>query len=145
MKLEIIKSKNYKETEVMIKCSDIDPNLKKAIDILQNSEKVIIAQHEKSTEKLKYDCVYYFESVDEQTFVYTSDKVYTCMQKLYELEEILNQTSFVRISKSCILNIDYLESVRTAFNGKLEALLANGEKVIINRHYVPEFKKKFGL
>lgn len=145
MKLEIIKSKNYKETEVIIKCSDIDQNLKKAIDILQNSEKVIIAQHEKSTKKLKYDCVYYFESVDEQTFVYTSDKVYTCMQKLYELEEILNQTSFVRISKSCILNIDYLESVRTAFNGKLEALLANGEKVIINRHYVPEFKKKFGL
>ena len=77
--------------------------------------------------------------------MYTEKTVYRCKEKLYELEELLENSSFVRISKSCILNIDYLESVKAVFNGKLEALLSNGEKVIINRHYVSAFKKKFGL
>ena len=54
-------------------------------------------------------------------------------------------TNFVRISKSCILNIMQLNSVRPLFHGKFEAQLKNQEKIIINRHYVPKFKEKFGL
>lgn len=65
--------------------------------------------------------------------------------KLFELEETLTNSSFVRISKSCILNIDFIEKVKPMLNGKYEVLLINGEKLIINRHYVPIFKKKFGL
>ena len=98
-----------------------------------------------STKILKIEDICYFESVDEQTFVYTQEDVYSCQKKLYEAEEILSDTSFVRISKSCILNIDYLESVRALLNGKLEGTLSNDERVIINRHYVPAFKKKFGV
>lgn len=47
----------------------------------------------------------------------------------------------MRISKSCILNIDFIEKVKPMLNGKYEVLLINGEKLIINRHYVPDFKK----
>ena len=65
--------------------------------------------------------------------------------KLFEFEEALINSSFVRISKSCILNIHFIEKVKPTLNGKYEVLLINGEKLIINRHYVPDFKKKFGL
>ena len=70
--------------------------------------------------------------------VFSSDK------KLYELEEQFKDSSFVRISKACILNIDHLDSVKVLINGRLEARLLNGEKLIINRHYVSAFKKKLG-
>ena len=145
MKLVIDISDQYEETEIIVKCRNVNAELQKIINMLQNTEQSLIVQKDGSTEKLKYEEVCYFESVDDLTFVYTEKTVYRCREKLYELEQLLENSTFVRISKSCILNIDYLESVKAAFNGKLEALLSNGEKVIINRHYVSAFKKKFGL
>ncbi len=145
MKLKIEMFDECKETEVNIKCKELDNTLKKAVDILKQSDKTFAVRKDNSTKILKIEDICYFESVDEQTFVYTQEDVYSCQKKLYEAEEILSDTSFVRISKSCILNIDYLESVRALLNGKLEGTLSNDERVIINRHYVPAFKKKFGV
>ncbi|MFR9043004.1 MAG: LytTR family DNA-binding domain-containing protein, partial [Intestinibacter bartlettii] len=88
---------------------------------------------------------YYIESVEEKTFVYLEKEVYESNLKLYELEEQLKNTSYIRVSKSIILNIEKLQSVKPLINGKLEANLKNNEKILINRHYVPEFKKKFGI
>lgn len=145
MKLIIDISEKYTEAEATIRCSRIDGEVQKIIDLIQNIDKFLIVQKDGATEKIRFNNICYFESVDELTFVYTEKTVYRCKEKLYELEELLEDSSFVRVSKSCILNIDYLESVKAVFNGKLEALLSNGEKVIINRHYVSAFKKKFGL
>ena len=83
--------------------------------------------------------------MDERIFIYRQNDVLECRLKLYELEEKLNGTNFLRISKSCILNLNHLESVSPQFDGRFEALLENGEKVIINRHYVKAFKEKFGV
>ena len=51
----------------------------------------------------------------------------------------------MRISKSCILNVMTLKNVRALLNGKMEAELENGEKVIVTRHYVETLKQKLGL
>lgn len=145
MKLTIEQSANYIETEIIIHCNTINRTLQKLIEQIQLSSYILTVQKGDSMLLLKPDVVYYLESVDEKTFVYVKDEVYLSSMKLYELEEYLKNSSFVRISKSCILNINYLESVRPLLNGKMEATLSNNEKVIVNRHYVPDFKKKFGL
>lgn len=148
LKLIIDSTDKYTETEIIIRCRCIDKEVEKIIEFLKKPEKnenLLTVQTDETTRKIKFEDIFYFESVDERTFVYTEDNVYRCKEKLYELEKILKESPFVRISKSCILNTDCLESIRASFNGKLEALLINGEKVIINRHYVPDFKRKFGL
>lgn len=145
MKLYIEQSDCYTETEIIIHCSILDRNLQKIIEQIQLVSCVLTVQKDDQTLLLKPDTVCYLESVDDKTFVYTEKEVYESQMKLYELEEFLKQASFVRISKSCILNINYLESVRPLLNGKMEALLSNSEHIIVNRHYVPEFKRKFGL
>ena len=145
LKLTIDKSPKYIEAEINIKCDEIDKTIQDVIDLVQNKQRNISVQQDGSTKTISLGSVYYLESVDEKTFVYGKDEVFSTVMKLYEAEEILNGTSFVRISKSCILNIDILDSVKVMLNGKMEATLDNGEKLIINRHYVPGFKKKFGL
>lgn len=148
LKLIIDSTDKYTETEIIIRCRCIDKEVEKIIEFLKKPEKnenLLTVQTDETTKKIKFEDIFYFESVDERTFVYTEDNVYRCKEKLYELEKILKESPFVRISKSCILNTNCLESIRASFNGKLEALLINGEKVIINRHYVPDFKRKFGL
>lgn len=145
MKLKIEQAAEYKETEVEIRCRNIDEQIQQIIDIANRSTKTITVKADGASKIIKTQNIYYFESVDEKSFAYCKDDVYSSDMKLYEIEELLTDTSFVRISKACILNIDVLDSVRVLMNGKMEALLLNGEKLIINRHYVPAFKKKFGM
>ena len=145
VKLNIKRSPEYKETEITIKCDTIDERIQKIIDIAQDSSDTLNVRLNDTSKKIEIKDIFYFESVDEKTFVYCRDEVYSSNLNLYELEEKLVNTSFVRISKSCILNIDHLDSVKALMNGKMQAVLSNDEKVIINRHYVPIFKKKFGL
>ena len=85
--------------------------------------------------------VFYFESIDGKTFIYKEKDVFESDLRLYEVEERFCNGTFVRISKAAILNIKKLKSFRTQFNGKLEAYLLNGERLEVNRHYVPKLKE----
>lgn len=88
--------------------------------------------------------IYYIESVDKKTFVYLENTVYRTDFRLYQLKDKLRAYGFVQISKSCILNINTLESIRPLFNSRMEATLKNGEKVNINRNYLNGVKKALG-
>ena len=91
------------------------------------------------------DSVYYFESVDNKVFAYEKAEVSELKQKLYELEQRFAGTDFIRISKSMILNLAKVERFAPSFSGRFEAILQNGEKVMISRQYVPALKKQLGL
>lgn len=145
MKLIIEQSTYQEETEIVIRCSAIDSDLQKIIDEIRLLSFSINGYKDGTVRRISHENIYYIDCVDEKSFIYCENDVYDCRMKLYELEDILIKSTFVRISKACILNIKFIDSVRPLINGKYEALLINGEKLIINRHYVPDFKKKFGL
>ena len=85
--------------------------------------------------------IFYIESVDNKVFLYTKDKVYETKQKIYEFESILKTKHYLRISKSMLLNLMKVESIRPALNGRFSAMLRSGEQVIITRKYVPDLKR----
>lgn len=72
--------------------------------------------------------VLYFDSVDNRTFLYTNDDVMEIKQKLYELEDILSDKDFVRISKSQIVNINQIRSLKPELNRTILVTLFNGER-----------------
>ena len=145
MKLLIDQSPDNEEVEVTIKCGLIDPGLEKLIEQIRLYSFSVIAKRDGKTFQIRLGDVFYFESVDNRTFVYTEQEVYECGLKLYELESQVAKANFVRISKSCILNVMTLKNVRALLNGKMEAELENGEKVSVTRHYVETLKQKLGL
>lgn len=85
--------------------------------------------------------IMYIESVDNRTFIYTLQKVYESRQRIYELEENLKPKHFLRISKSSLVNLMKIISVKPALGGRFSAVLSNGEEIIISRKYVSELKK----
>lgn len=145
MKLNIFKRAEFTEPEVTLKYSEETPQIENLIDTLRIFCQSIQAEKNGSNHTITLDEIFYIESVDEKSYIYTKDDVFDCKHKLYTLEKMFQDTSFIRVSKSCILNIARLKSVRPFINGKFEATMRNGEKIIINRHYVADFKKKFGL
>jgi len=159
MKITIIDLLPGEEEEAIIKCNSVTPKLLELINELksQNEEKTVqtipgMPQLQKLKVFLNGDIhliapsdVYYFEYVDQKVFVYGKTKVYEIKSKLYELEELLAKTDFIRVCKSCILNLNKIGSLAPSLGGRFEARLKNGEKVIISRQYVNSLKEVLGL
>ena len=89
--------------------------------------------------------IFYFDAVDNRVFAYTKDKCYETKKRLFEIEELLGGSSFIRISKNAIVNIKAIEHLSPEFNGRFVASLKNDEDIIISRGYVPDLKKKLGI
>lgn len=57
-------------------------------------------------------------------------------QRLYELENILSDKDFARISKSQIVNINKIQSLKPELNRTILATMCNNEQLSISRKYV---------
>lgn len=89
MKLFIEQNDEYREPEIHIRCGLIDADLQHIIDEIQALMFSLPVSKDRAVGKLSLEEIFYFESVDERTFVYSQDEVYTCDHKLYEVEEKL--------------------------------------------------------
>lgn len=142
MKLNIQQSEAYSEVEFTIKCNTIDRSLERIIEQIRLYGFALHGKKEGITVLIPPEDVFYFESIEGRTFIYKEKDVFESDLRLYEVEEKFCKGMFVRISKGTILNMKKLQSFRTQFNGKLEAYLTNGERLEVNRHYVPELKNR---
>lgn len=145
MKVIIEKIPPGSEPEIIVRSNELDDSLMQLIYSIQSPSKKLIGVSDFRMHILNPKDVFYFESVDNKVFIYCKDKVYESRLKLYEIETEYENLGFFRASKSIILNIAKIGSVKTVFYGKFEALLKNGEKVLISRQYVPVLKNKLGL
>lgn len=144
MKIFIDQKEIYDEVEIRIKCRIIDESLEKLISELRLFNSTISGKKDGRMYIIKLEDVLYFDTVDEKFFIYTAEGVYETSLRLYEIEERFAETSMMRISKSVILNINKINYVSPLLNGRIEAVLQNGEKIVISRQYVSAFKRKLG-
>ncbi|ADZ82020.1 LytTR family DNA-binding domain-containing protein [Cellulosilyticum sp. ST5] len=142
MKFILEQSDEWSDVEIRVRCGQIDKSLEKLIEQIRLYGFSITGEKDGETFTINLEQIFYFETVDNRTYAYCEDSVYECKQKLYELEERLGTMNFQRISRSCILNIYKLLSIRTLLNGRVEAKLENGEKLIVNRHYAESLRQK---
>ena len=141
--MTINESNNYDDVEITINCPHMDNQLARLIKQIHQLHITLTGTREGRTYSLFMDNLYYIESIDNQTFLYEEKEVYKSDLKLYEFDQLLLDTHFIRISKNLIVNTAHIDNVRALLNGKFEASLTNNEKVIVNRHYVKAFKEKF--
>ena len=134
-----------KEQEsALIRAAEKTADILNAIDLLENGSGGITVTKDRSTYFCKLTQIYYAESVDKHTYVYTRDDCFESRGRLYELEEKLG-TYYVRISKSMIVNLRKIQNVRAEPGGRMVAVLLNGEQVVISRSYVKEIKRRLGI
>lgn len=145
MKITILDIEPDQEEEIILKCHKVDDSLVKMLNHLKQGTEKLNVYREGEIYRIDPEEIYYFESVDQKVFAYCRTQVYEIKNKLYELEEALPPRDFLRASKSSILNLNKIKRLAPAFGGRFEALLKNGEKVIISRQYVGNLKEKLGL
>ena len=142
MEIDICEKKKKKKEYIKIGCHKVDSNVKEIVNFIKSRQGSIDVKNGEMKYNIPIVDIFYVESVDDRTFIYLSSDCYETAHKLYELEEILNERRFIRISKSVIVNLLKIECVKPALNGRYLCHLKNGEDVIISRKYVHEFKEK---
>ncbi|WP_218034855.1 LytTR family DNA-binding domain-containing protein [Paenibacillus amylolyticus] len=133
------------EEEIRIRCHQVDEKIHELVNKVKTETLMILGYHEDKISRIKISDIYYFEAVDGKVFAYCKNTVHEVKQKLYELEELCQEKHCFRASKSTILNIAKISSVHPSISGRFQAILDNGEQVVISRQYVPTLKHILGL
>lgn len=130
--------------QALIRAVEKTTDILNAIDLLENGSAGINVTKDGSIWLCKPTQIYYIESVDKHTYVYTRDNCYESRSCLYELEKKLG-IYHVRISKSMIVNLRKIRNVKAEPGGKMIALLLNDERVVISRNYVKDLKRRLNI
>lgn len=141
MRIKTEKDLSCTDIEVSVRYAEKDNKVQRIIAFLQSVEMQIKCNIDNTERMINVAEIYYIESVEKKTFVYLEKSVYHTEYRLYQLIEDLKHYGFVQISKSCILNINVMDSIKPLLNSRMEATLKNGEKVLVNRKYLGEMKK----
>ena len=140
MKITIDENINN-EDEIVIRCSSINQKVLDLITMIESLNHTILVNKNDEIIKLDISSILYFESVDKKTFVYTEQDVYEISLRLYEIEDKYNNLDFFRASKSFVVNLHKITSIKSMFGSRLELLLENNEKIIVSRKYIKTLKE----
>lgn len=145
MKLEVEQIDMEKEEEVIVRCHDVEADWVGNVKDAVMGQLTVCGYKDNVMHRLRLSEIYYFEVVDGTSFFYTQNDVFNAKEKLYEFEDVSAKSSLFRCSKSMILNADKIDYIRPSFSGRFEAVLSNGEAVIVSRKYVADLKRLLGI
>lgn len=144
MKITIDEQSSKNEIEVIIKGSKDDDRVKSIYQTLLYYDQTIIGKIDDKHIQIPLNQIYYFDTIEDKTFAYTKDAIYDINHRLYQLEDILSHTPFLRVNKNTIVNVKKIRSFHSTINGRMEGKLVNKERVKISRRYVKDLKAKLG-
>lgn len=145
MKVTVEKDQTENVVFAEIHCKDVTEEVSRLERHIRNFDTFITAKEDGSSVNVPTEDIYYIESVDKKTFIYTEANVSVTDKRLYELEEILDNNDFFRCSKSMIVHLNKVVSLKPEITRNIRATLKNGEIIVISRRYAADLKKLLGI
>jgi len=133
--------------EVVIRCKKLTPEILKLQELLETGAtapsvqklSLAIGDEEYLVDLRK---ILFFETADGRVAAHTDKRIYNTDMKLYELESIL-PAAFMRVSKTCILNLETVGWLRRELTGPCRVGFGTSPKqVYISRMYYKPFREK---
>lgn len=111
--------------------------------LVENNHKInkIIGTKQENLYLIKPIDIIYFESFGNDVVCHTIDNKLIVKYKLYELENHLEESDFMRVSNSFIINLNMIKSITPTINRKFILIMKNDNKVQVTRSYYYKFKE----
>lgn len=145
MKIEIFVDEKATDLNISVTCKQLTPDIERILTILRMMNHQLVAKKNEETYLLDIAQIIYIESVDRKCFIYTSDEIYESDFRLYELEQQLEEYGFFRVSKSFLIHLQKVQSLKAEINRKIRITMSNGEQIVASRQYAEELKKRLGV
>ncbi|MCR5799300.1 MAG: LytTR family transcriptional regulator DNA-binding domain-containing protein [Lachnospiraceae bacterium] len=137
-----IKQTDGAEAQVVVTYGELTPEVEKVIDFLKGHSTTLTGKCDDETVRFNARDILYIETVDDRTFAYTESKIIKLSHSLAALTELLDDISFIRCSKSMILNIDKIERLKSLPSNRIDATMKGGEHILISRTYASELRNR---
>lgn len=138
MKVKIEIEEGLAEDEVIIRCGHLDDeiiSLQNYISKQNNGKRCLMLSSEGTNYYIPMEEIYFFETEGREIRAHTAGKIFICNYKLYELEELL-PGCFMRISKSSIVNMEYIYSItRNLTASSVVEFTGSNKRVLVSRAY----------
>lgn len=79
--------------------------------------------------------IHYISSDDKYIELHTKEKKYLIRETLSKLEQELDPGKFVRIHRSHLINLDYIQEMHPKSHGDYTVVMKNGDRLTISRRY----------
>mgnify|MGYP002511813182 CR=1 FL=1 len=145
MKIEIIVDENAKDLGIVVTCKQLTHDVEKILASLRMINHQLTVRKDGEIHFLDIAQIIYIESVDRKCFIYTRKDVYESDYRLYQLEGQLEEYGFLRVSKSFLIHLQDIQSLKADINRKIRITMAGGEQIIASRQYADELKKRLGV
>ncbi len=143
MKCEIIIDANTEERVVIYakENSILVSNIK---GFVENSHNDFMGYGSNEIIKLDFDEIYCFSVIDNRVYAICKNERLQLKERLYTVEENLPEY-FIRINKSCIVNMNMIKGFDASISGALKFYLKNGYVDYISRRQLKIVKERIGI
>lgn len=145
LKIEIHVDETAADLKISVTCRQLTPDVEKMIAALRIMNHQVTAKKDNEIHLLDTAQIIYIESVDRKCFVYTADEVYESELRLYEFEQQLEEYGFFRVSKSFLIQLRNVQSLKADIDRKVRITMSNGEQIMASRQYAENLKKRLGV
>lgn len=146
MKVSLDIDPDYEQTKVTIHCKELDESIQDILEFLKKQEtEFIVGKSGEMQHILRPKEIHFFHTEEDTVVAVTANGSYKLKEKLYELEQVLPSTHFVRLSKSVIANLHELSHFEASFNGTLCVHFKSGAKEYVTRTYVGKIKESLQM
>jgi DNA-binding LytR/AlgR family response regulator len=141
----LVEHRPGEENEIILRCETLDDEMLEVLAFLKEKTAKITAYKDGEVFMLLPDVVYYADAVDNKVFLYAREQIYETQLSLFELENRYENAGFLRIGKSQVVNLRHIEKLKSLTDRRIEITLANGERLIVSRHYRQALVEKLGI
>jgi len=145
LKIDISVDEAVRDLTISITCKRLTPEIERIIAALRMIDHQLTAKKDNEVYMLDITQILYIESVDRKCFIYTDGEIYESDFRLYELEQQLEEYGFFRVSRSFLIHLQKIQSLKADINRKIRITMSNGEQIIASRQYAEELKKRLGV
>ncbi len=128
---------------VIVEYPEYDKSVDNLINKIKNMSISFTGKSDGKTVSIDISDIYYIENVERKIFLYSRNDVYRYDGSMADIDSSIAETDLVRISRTCFMNVSHLKEIMQIKNSHLEAVLDNGEKLIVSRKYLKDIKKIF--
>ena len=148
MDIRTIEEEGRHGIEVTIASAPGDPRVPRLVERLQSCDARISGYPSDGSagrRVVPLDEVIFIETLEKRAYIHTQQgDVLESPMRLFELEEALEGTEFVRASRQVLLNFDHVASIRPELNGRLVLEMDDGSSLLASRSYATDIKVRIG-
>lgn len=128
---------------VIVEYPEYDQTVERLVNKIKNLSISFTGKADGKTFSIDISDIYYIENVERKIFLYSKKDIYRFDGNMTDIDQAIVDTDLVRISRTCFMNVSHLREIMQMKNSHLEAVLDNGEKLVVSRKYLKDIKKIF--